>query len=74
MSEKIQVTVNGTVYTVEIESMAANGTPMQVRVNGRPYTVTVGGPVVAREEKASETPAPPKRTQAEPAPAAEAGA
>lgn len=76
MSEKIEVTVNGTVYTVEIEGPAVDGVPMQVRVNGRPYTVRLGKPVrvAAQPEPEDEAPAPtrPEAWQAPEPPAAEA--
>ena len=69
MSEKIEVTVNGTVYTVEIEGPAADGVPMQVRVNGRPYTVRLGKPVQARAESVQEEEPPaPARPEVWPGP------
>lgn len=74
MSEKVVVTVNGTVYTVEIEGAPTNGAPLQVRVNGRPYTVTVGRPVEARGEKAVETAAAPQRAEPKPEPPQGTGA
>jgi biotin carboxyl carrier protein len=74
MSEKIVVTVNGTVYTVEIEGAPTNGAPVQVRVNGRPYTVSVGRPAEPRVEKAVEAAAPAEHVDARPEPGQGAGA
>ena len=43
MAERIEVTVNGTVYAVEIDDLNnLNGRPIEVRVNGQPYTVQLG--------------------------------
>ncbi len=45
MAERIKVTVNGTVYTVEIDDPGRlDGGPIEVRVNGQPYTVQLGAP------------------------------
>lgn len=56
MAERIEVTVNGTVYAVEIENLNnLNGRPIEVRVNGQPYTVQLG--------KVPETRAPAERQE-----------
>jgi len=61
MTEQIEVTVNGTVYTVEVDDLRnLNGTSIEVRVNGHPYTVQLN-----RGE------APARITRFDPAPAAE---
>ncbi len=58
MAERIAVTVNGTVYTVEIDDLDhAQGTSVEVRVNGRPYTVQIGQPVEAAAPEAGPPPA-----------------
>jgi len=63
MVERIQVTVNGTVYDVEVKKPdSLNGQPLEVRVNGRPYTVHVGraaaAPAPAPSVSSTPTPAP----------------
>lgn len=59
MVERIEVTVNGTVYAVEIDNLSdANGTPIEVRVNGRPYAVRLGkAPEVQARAEPPEKPA-----------------
>lgn len=59
MTERIEVTVNGTLYTVEVDNLgAANGTPIEVRVNGRSYTVQTGKPAPQAPDAQPATPAP----------------
>lgn len=74
MAERMEVTVNGTVYRVEIDSVEKlDCTPLEVRVNGKPYTVQLGQPGQAPQVAAKETaPAAPEPKPA-PAPAAPAG-
>lgn len=59
MAERIEVSINGTVYRVEIDSLdRLNGSPAEVRVNGRSYTVQLAQPAKAPEVSAKETAAP----------------
>lgn len=73
MAERIEVTVNGTVYTVEIDKLSsANGTPIEVRVNGTAYAVQLGKPAdapvqVARKEAVAEATPQPAAKPAAPA-------
>lgn len=68
MAERIEVTVNGTVYTVEIDSLTSlNGTPVEVRVNGKPYTIEIGKP--NQSPPPARQPATPVVQAAAPAPA-----
>ncbi|HOG45786.1 MAG TPA: acetyl-CoA carboxylase biotin carboxyl carrier protein subunit [Anaerolineae bacterium] len=60
MAEHTEVTVNGTIYRVEIDSLdKLDGGPVEVRVNGRPYTVQLAQPG-APQESAAPAPAKPK--------------
>lgn len=66
MVELVEVTVNGTVYAVEIDNLNnVNGTPIEVRVNGRPYTVRFGKASEAEvlAEQPEKAPAPEPRPQ-----------
>jgi biotin carboxyl carrier protein len=66
MVERIEVTVNGTVYAVEIDNLSnVNGTPIEVRVNGRPYTVRFGKAPEAEVpvQQPEEAPVPEPRPQ-----------
>lgn len=68
MAERIEVTVNGTVYTVEIDSLTSlNGTPVEVRVNGKPYTIEIGKPNQS-SPSATQPVAPVVQTAPTPAP------
>ncbi len=75
MTERIEVTVNGTLYTVEVDDLGAtNGTPIEVRVNGRAYTVQTAKPAPqapAAQPQPAAAPAPqpaaPKKPAAAPA-------
>lgn len=68
MTQQIEVTVNGTVYAVEVDDLdSTNGTPIEVRVNGRPYTVQFGKSAGAVREM--QPPAPLSMPAAAPRPA-----
>jgi biotin carboxyl carrier protein len=70
MTQQIEVTVNGTVYAVEVDDLdSANGTPIEVRVNGRPYTVQLGRPAEAVREAVSPAPVPAATPRPAPTPA-----
>ena len=56
MVERIEVTVNGTAYTVEIENLDSKS--IEVRVNGRPYTVQLGKVVAPPQAPHQESPEP----------------
>jgi len=63
MAERMEVTVNGTVYLVEIDSLdKLDGAAFEVRVNDKPYTVRLGqagqAPQVAPKEAAAPQPKP----------------
>lgn len=74
MAERIDVTVNGTVYRVEIDSLdRLDGTPVEVRVNGKPYTVQLAEPGQAPQVAASETAPAAPAPQPAAAPVAPAG-
>ncbi len=73
MTERIQVTVNGTVYTVEIEDPGRlDGGPTEVRVNGQPYTVQLGAPARPQDAPTSISETPAATAPAAEGPAAEA--
>lgn len=77
MVERLEVTVNGAVYRVEIDSLdRLDGSTIEVRVNDKPYTVRLGqpgpAPQVAAKENKAPAPAAPQPKPA-PAPAAPAG-
>lgn len=70
MTQQIEVTVNGTVYAVEVDNLdSANGTPIEVRVNGRPYMVQFGRSTGAVREVQPSTPASMPASVPRPAPA-----
>jgi len=62
----MEVTVNGTVYLVEIDSLdKLDGAAFEVRVNDKPYTVRLGQPGQAPQVAAKEAaPAAPQPNQA----------
>jgi biotin carboxyl carrier protein len=78
MAERIDVTINGTVYRVEIDSLEQlNGGPVELRVNGRPYSVQLGGRAaepVRKESTRAAPPAPAPASRPAAAPPAAAGA
>ncbi len=64
MAERVEVTINGTAYTVEIDSLDdLKGGSFVVRVNGRSYAVQLGQPA---RESAPAVPAPAAPAPAEP--------
>jgi biotin carboxyl carrier protein len=72
MAERMEVTVNGTVYLVEIDSLdKLDGAAFEVRVNDKPYTVRLGqagqAPQVAPKEAAAPQPKPAAKPVAAPA-------
>ncbi len=71
MVERLEVTVNGAVYRVEIDSLdRLDGSTIEVRVNDRPYAVRLGQPGAASEAAAKEEKVPaPAAPQPKPAPA-----
>jgi len=70
---KFNISVNGTSYEVEVGDMAAS--PVEVLVNGKPYSVEMEGGVPAAAPVRTQAPAPaPVRTSPVPAAAAPAPA
>lgn len=71
MTERIELTVNGTVYTVEVDDLKSmNGTPVEVRVNGKTYTVQMAPAPAARPAAPTPTTPAPAPKPAAKAPAA----
>ena len=70
--KKMNITVNGNAYEVEIGDLSAS--PIEVLVNGKPYSVTLEGSVPAIAAPALSVPVPsaPAAAPAVPAPAAPA--
>ncbi len=59
MAEHIEVTVNGTVYRVEIDSLdKLNDSSVEVRVNGRSYAVQRAQPKATPQVSAPPAPSP----------------